>query len=108
MAQNNFIIISRTYAETTPESAEIGDFSKKGFIAKKEKVTFSQLVALMKDHTHPSQCPNDGNINVWYSSSWHTTDYNKGTQREESLHFHRQNTSNASKYWKLARKYADK
>ena len=40
---NNFIIISRTYSETTPESAENGEFSDHGFITEKQEVSFYEL-----------------------------------------------------------------
>jgi hypothetical protein len=105
---NNYILISKTFTEVTPESAENGDFSKTGFIEKRVKVTFRELVELMKDHPHGSQSPNDGNKHVWYTCSSFTSDYKKGVERDESIHFHRQNTPNAEKYWRLARKFADK
>lgn len=104
---NNFIIISKTFADTTPESAEHGDYSDRGFIDECMQVTFSELVELMKEHNQPSMSPNDGNVNVWYSCSPYTTDYSKGIERETSIHFHRSNTPNASKYWKLAAKFAN-
>lgn len=110
MTQNNFIIIARTYCETTPESAAIGDFSDTGFITEREEVTFRELVELMKEHLN---CSSSGTnytptINDWFSTHWHVTDYATNTDREESIHFHRDNTPNAEKYWKLARKFADK
>ena len=103
---NNFILINRTFTETTPESAEEGDFSDIGFITENEKVTFSELVKLMKEHVHPSQSPHDGGTNVWYYCSSFTSDYKTGTDREESIHYSRLNTPNAAKYWKLAHKFA--
>ncbi len=98
---NNFIIISRTFSEITPESAEIGDFSDTGFIAEREEVSFTELVDLMKEHYQPS---NSGSIdnNTWFSSGFYTSDYGTGTEREECIHFNQENTINAAKYWKLA------
>lgn len=107
-AMNNFIIISRTYAETTPESAEIGDFSDTGFIDERQEVTFSELVRLMMEHYEPSQSPNDYSKDVSYSSGSYTSDYRTGTSRQESIHFHHDNSDNATKYWKQARIIADK
>lgn len=104
---NNYILISRTYTETTPESAAEGDFSKRGFISRRLKVTFSQLVDLMSEHPHPSESPNDGNTRVWYSTDYYTSNYTRGVEREESMHYHRQNTPNAAKYWRWARLIAD-
>lgn len=103
---NNYILISRTYSEITPESVENGDFSETGFISEKEEVNFSQLVDLMREHCQPSYSPNDGSPQTWYSSGFYTSDYSTGTEREESIHFHRDNTPNAAKYWKLAAKLA--
>jgi hypothetical protein len=104
---NNFILISQTYSEPTPESCENGDFSDTGFIDECKRVTFTELVDLMGEHMHPSQSPNDGNTNVWYSTDMYTKNYYKGIEREESIHYHRNNTVNAAKYWKLARIIAD-
>jgi hypothetical protein len=102
---NNYILINRTYAETTPESVEVGDFSDKGFIEEKQKVTFTELVDLMMEHTNPSQSPHDGNTNVWYSTNGFS--FGNSIDREESIHYHHDNTPNAAKYWRLARRYAD-
>lgn len=103
---NNYILISKTFAEISPESAQDGDFSKTGFISTKEKVSFSELVRLLREFPHPSCSPNDGSIHTWYSSGFYTSDYSKGIEREECIHYHRQNTPNAEKYWKLAAKFA--
>jgi hypothetical protein len=102
----NYILINRTYAETTPESAEIGDFSDTGFIEQDEQVTFRQLVELMRDYPHASQSPHDGNIDVSHSTSWYTSDYRTGTNRGESIHYSHNNTPNCAKYWRLAHKAA--
>lgn len=104
---NNFIIISRTYCEWTPESSEDGDFSDTGFISEKEEVSFRELVYLMKEHIHPSQSPNPYNTHVWYSCEPYTRDFGTCTAREESIHFHRDNTPNAEKYWKWAAQFAE-
>lgn len=103
---NNFIIISRTFTEVTPESAEHGDFSDCGFIDEKIEVSFGELVDLMTEHHNASQYPNNGSTDVWYSTSFFTTDYTKGISREESIHYHKDNTPNIEKYWRLAAKYA--
>lgn len=104
---NNFILINRTFAETTPESAEQGDFSKRGFITKREQVSFTELVEMMSEHTEPSSSPDDYSIHTWYSTGFYTSDYRTCTEREECIHFHKNNTANAAKYWKWARIYAD-
>lgn len=99
----NYIIISRTFSEVTPESAEHGDFSDKGFISEYEKVSFSELVDLMRNHTYTSQSPvKKLNTDTWLSCYPYTPDYKTGTERTESIHFHRDNTSNAAKYWNWA------
>lgn len=106
---NNYILISRTFSEWTPESSEDGDFSDKGFIDECEQVSFKELVALMKQHPHASQSPvslKGDTTNVWYTSEAYTKDYYKGIEREECIHFHQDNTPNAAKYWRLAKSVA--
>jgi hypothetical protein len=103
---NNYIIISRTFVEVTPDSTEEGEFSDHGFDSEREEVTFSELVALMSEHPHPSQSPNEGGTNVWFSNEMYTSDYGNGTERQESIHFHKDNTPNAAKYWRWAAKAA--
>ena len=103
---NNFIIISRTFVEVTPDSAEVGEFSDKGFIDERIEVTFDELVDLMSEHPYPSCSPNDGNTNVWYSNEMYTSDYSDGTNRQESIHYHKDNTENIPKYWKMAARAA--
>lgn len=105
---NNYIIISKTFSECTPESAEESDFSDSGFISEYEEVSFSELVSLMKEHYQPSCSPDDGNTHTWYSTGFNMEDYSTCTEREECIHFHRDNTVNAAKYWKLARIAANK
>lgn len=102
----NYIIISRTFAETTPESIEDGDYSETGFISEHEEVSFRELVKLMKQHHHPSKFPNDGGTGVWYSTEFETEDYATGTERQESIHFDPENAENVAKYWKWAAKFA--
>lgn len=103
---NNYILIDRTYAETTPESSEKGDFSDIGYIEQEQQVTFRQLVEFMRDYSHPSQWPHDGGIDVSFSTSWYVKDYRTGTNRGDTIHYSRNNTPNCEKYWKLAYKAA--
>lgn len=102
----NYILIGRTFSEITPESAKNADFSDYGFISENEAVTFTELVELMKRHPQASEWPNNGSPDVWYSTGYQVEDYGTGTEREECLHFHPDNTPNVDKYWKLAAKIA--
>lgn len=102
----NYILINRTYIEITPESAEDAYFSDNGYLSENEAVTFSELVELMKRHPQASQWPNNGSLDVWYSTGYQVENYGTGTEREECLHFHPDNTANVAKYWKLAAKIA--
>lgn len=104
---NNYILISRTYSEITPESAENSDFSDNGFIDECEQVTFRELVDLMRTHYEASCSPDKfDNLHTWYSTGFYTSDYSTATEREECIHFHKDNTVNAAKYWFLAAKIA--
>jgi len=103
---NNYIIISRTFVEITPDSAEVGEFSDNGFIDERVEVTFAELVDLMSEHYQPSCLPNDGGTDVWYSTDMYVSDYSDGTSRQESIHYHKHNTPNIAKYWKMAARAA--
>lgn len=105
---NNYILISRTYSEITPESCEQGDFSDNGFISEVEEVSFRELVDLMKTHFSPSCSPDNYDTDTCYSTGFYTSNYRTGTEREEYIHFHSDNTENAAKYWKYARLAANK
>lgn len=96
------ILISRTYSETTPESAEDGDFSDTGFIYEAHEFTFRELVRELRDCYSLSESPSRGGRDVWASTNWETSDYSTGTEREESVHFHRDNRDSLAKYWTKA------
>lgn len=100
------ITISRTFSETTPESAEQGDFSDSGFIVHSEQVTFKELVCLMGEHTNPSCSPASGDTSEWYTTHPYTSCYRTGTEREEGIHYGRENPAKNAKYWRLAAKAA--
>ena len=105
MKMNNFILVNKTFTEISEESAEHGDFSDSGFLSENESVTFRELVELMSEFRQPSQSPNDGNVHVWLSTGYQTN-FATGDEREECLHFSRENSPNTVKYWKLAMKFA--
>ena len=100
------MIISRTFVEVTPDSAEDGEFSDHGFDREREEVSFTELVNLMSEYCHPSRCPNEGGTSVWYSNEMYISDFGDGTNRQESIHFHADNTPNAAKYWTMAARAA--
>lgn len=103
---NNYILINRTYSQVTPESAECGEFFDTGFNAQNEQVSFSELVAMINktrgEFPYPSQSPNNGGTEVWYSSGFNVIDYGDGTEEEDCIHFSSDNTINAAKYWRWA------
>lgn len=104
---NNYILISRTYCESTPESCEDSSFSDTGFINESEQVSFTELIDLMREHNQASCSPDTfDNLHTWYSTDFYTSDYGTGTERQESIHYHNNNTTNAAKYWFLAAKIA--
>lgn len=96
-----------TYAETNPESKETLDLSDTGVISECEHLTFRELVVIMQGFPITSKMPNNYSTNVWYSTGFFITCHKTGTEREESLHYHQDNTPNAAKYWKWARKIVD-
>jgi len=104
-AMQNYILVSRTYAETTPESAEQGSFSAIGFITDCEVLSFRELVYLLRDHVHPSES-GEPSVHTWFTGDEYVTDYRTCTNRQESVHFHSDNNVHAGRYWVLACKIA--
>lgn len=100
------LLISRTYSEVTPESAEDGDFSDTGFVYKDNEFTFRELVRELRDCCHLSASHPGDRSNVWASTGFSTSDYSTGTEREESVHFSRSNHPRMIKYWRKALKAA--
>ena len=93
------LIISKTYSEITPESAENGDFSDTGFEWENSECTFRELVDYLKEHKqycNPS----------WCSSGFSTIDYRTGTEQETCIHWSRNNPEFKRKYWVKAMKLA--
>ena len=94
--------VTRTFAETTPESATEGDLSDHGFISEGEELTFRELVDLLRDHPDASCSPRkywDGS--TWFSSPWAVESYQDGTERQESVHLDRDQRKDARavRYW---------
>lgn len=99
------ILISRTYATISPESAIHGDYEDQGFIAEREEVTLEELVNLMRGGI-PSSCPPSGDTNEWVT---YNKDENYMTCEEtfESVHYyHNQTNPDAPMLWKRAFKLA--
>lgn len=98
----NLIKISKTFTEFDPDSAETGEYSDQGFIQEMEEVNFVELVDLMRKHPYPTQFPFAGQTTAWLSTGYDITDYRTGTQREESIHYHKDNEEVNAHYWELA------
>ena len=99
-------LISRTYSETTPESAQDGDVSDYGFIDERARYDFRELIGLMRQHPEAS-ASHGTDSRVWYSTGYHVQNYADGTEREECIHWHRANLPRHAKYWAKARRFAD-
>lgn len=102
------LLISRTYSETTPESAEDGDFSDTGFVYQDVEFTFRELVKELSEMSESSRWPSTGSTHDWYSTPFEVTDYGTGTgtERQESIHFSRSNPPRLAKYWSKAARAA--
>ena len=96
------ILITRAFSEVTPESAIEGEFSDYGIIAENVKYTFRELVELLGQHGEASSWPPSGNVSESYSTGYYTTDYATATEREESVHYSRENPERNAKYWRKA------
>jgi hypothetical protein len=99
------ILINKTYSIVTPESAENGEDSDSGFLSQGEKVTFRELVSLMKEFPMPSCSQASGETWEWLTS-YPETDFRSGEEKTESLHFSRENSPSLGKYWKKAMQMA--
>ena len=100
------ILVNRCYAETTPESVEDGEFSDTGTISENEEMTFRELVRAMQEHSQCSCYPASGSTHEWLFTGFSTTDFRTGTERDESLHYSRQNPPAMAKYWRKAMCFA--
>jgi hypothetical protein len=100
------ILVNRYFSEITPESAENGEASDNGVIVENEECTFRELVRMMREHWQCSCYPVRGEVYEWLSTGFYTSDYRTGTEREETLHYSRDNPPKNEKYWKWAMRAA--
>lgn len=96
------ILINIFYSEITPDSAEQGDFSDTGIVLVNEPVTFSELFRLVRS----SGFAKETNRSDWLSTGYYVNDYKTLTERQETLHFSRDNDSRLKKWFDLAVKGA--
>ena len=96
------ILISRCYATTTPDSVEAGDFEDTGSVYHNNEFSFRDLVQEMRDFTEASCSPNNGDVRTWLSTGFQVESYSTGEEREETLHFSRDNPAKLEKYWRKA------
>ena len=100
------ILINKTYTEVTPESAEQGEFSDSGFVFEDAEYSFRELIEELEKHSQPScSCLHNNYDNVWFSSDFEIEDYCTMTERQESLHYSRNNDARSKKYWMKAINY---
>ena len=100
------LLIDKTFEIVTEESAESGDVEDAGFSAINERVTFRELVDMMRDsYIHASQFPVIRSTRVWFTSEANQ-DYMTGEYRSESIHFSESNPRHKAKYWVKAMKCA--
>lgn len=100
------ILIDKTFEIVTEESAESGEVEDAGFSAINERVTFRELVEMMRDsYIHASQFPVIRSTRVWFTSE-SNQDYRTGEYRSESIHFSESNPAIKAKYWIKAMKCA--
>jgi hypothetical protein len=94
------IILSKTFAETTPEFSEHGDFSDSGFEWQDVEYTFKELIDELKNNNYYIR-----QLDRTISSDFEIECYRTMTQRQYSLHYSRDNNERSAKYWKKALEY---
>lgn len=100
------LLIDKTFEIVTEESAESGEVDDAGYSAINERVTFRELVEMMRDsYIHASQFPVTRSTRVWFTSELEQ-DYKTGEYRNESIHFSESNPASKAKYWIKAMKCA--
>ena len=93
------ILVNICFSEVTPESAETGSESDRGFVEQDSEYTFSELVNKIRQGGFVQEGSTD-----WLSTGYSTTDYTTGTEQEETMHFSRNNPEWKRKYFWFALK----
>jgi hypothetical protein len=101
------LFINRCFATVTPKSAENGDFDDTGFVYQDVEFTFRELIRELREFTSLSSSHSTGSIGDWACTGFSTSDYRTGEEREETLHFSRENPERFHKYWAKALRAAD-
>ena len=74
-------LVSQTYSEITPESAEHGDFSDNGYEFEDEIYTLRELI----DHIKREGFHREWGCN-WFTTGFYTICYREGIEKEQNLH----------------------
>lgn len=94
------IILSKTYSETTPESAEQCEFSDAGFEWQDVEYTFKELIDELKNNNYYIR-----QLDMTISTDFEIECYATMTEKSYSLHYSRDNNERSFKYWKKALEY---
>lgn len=90
----------RCFSDTTPESAEHGDWEETGILSE-WNLTFRELVEELAGHRKWQHVEGAD----WLTTGFHIIDYGTGREREETLHV-RRHTARHERYYQLALKLA--
>ena len=83
---NEVFLVSETFNETTPKSASQGDFSDNGFISKDTPYTLKEVLQLIESGQYIEWSSSDPQPNDYISTDYYISDYETGTERQESAH----------------------
>ncbi len=77
-------IVSRCYELVTPESAEDGDASERGFEIEDEEMDFREVIRELRNCNHLS----DSHVQAgtWAMTEPHVSDWQTGEEKSESVH----------------------
>lgn len=85
---NKVKLIKTTFAQITPESASVGDFSETGWVDEdgEEFESVDEAIRWLKRQGITEASDSDFRSGIWYSTDFSTIDYEDGTEEQNSFH----------------------
>jgi hypothetical protein len=78
--------ITTTFATTTPESVEEGDFEETGIEDTDEFEDWDEAAEFLVDSGVTETSSSEFHPGIWYSTDWWTEDFRTGEEKQLSFH----------------------